>query len=81
MKILDLEAGDDVIVKFIGKTVVEVFEYEDIDLHEPVEELFEAGEEIEVNVVSVNEFSLDVQFGDGSIAFISPRFIEFVEFV
>jgi hypothetical protein len=46
-----------------------------------VEEVFEAGEEVEVNVVSVNEFSLDVQFGDGSVAFISPKFIEFVDFV
>jgi SHS2 domain-containing protein len=81
MKILDLEPGDDVIVKFIGKTLVEVFEHEDTDLYDPVEEVFEAGEEVEVNVVSVNEFSLDVQFGDGSVAFISPKFIEFVDFV
>lgn len=78
--IQELEEGDDVVFKFIGKSLIEVFEHEDIELNEPVEEIFEKGEEIDVTVCSINEHSIGIQFGDGSVSFILPSMVEFVRF-
>lgn len=65
-----IEEGDDVVIQFNEKTAIEVFESEDFELEEPVEEIFEAGDQLEVTVFGVDDIKLDVQFGDGSIAFI-----------
>lgn len=80
MNIHDLEDGDDVIFKFLGDTVVEVFENEDTELHEPVEEIFNEGEEIDVTICSVYENSIGVQFGDGTVTFLSQSMVKFVRF-
>jgi hypothetical protein len=65
-----IEEGDDVVIQFNKKTAIEVFESEDFELNESVEEIFEADEQVEVTVFGVDDIKLDVQFGDGSIAFI-----------
>jgi hypothetical protein len=77
---LDEAEGEDVILRFTNKTVVEVFEHEDTDLHKPVEEIFDANEEIEVAIFGVDEHNLSVQFGDGSVAFIHRSFVQFMRF-
>jgi hypothetical protein len=77
---LDEAEGEDVILRFVCKTALEIFEHEDIDLHEPVEEIFEEGEEIEVAVFGIDERTVSVQFGDSSIAFIHRSCIEFMRF-
>lgn len=80
MKTQDFEEGDDVVFMFLGDTIVEVFENEDIDLHQPVEETFTKGDEIDVTVCSVDERAIGIQFGDGSVAFIHPESVEFLRF-
>lgn len=80
MKTHELEDGDDVVFKFLGNTVIEVYEEEDVELNVPVEEAFSEGDEIDVTVCSVNEHSIGVQFGDGSVSFIHPDSVEFVRF-
>lgn len=67
---MHIEEGDDVVIQFNEKTAIEVFESEDFELDEPVEEIFEAGDQLEVTVFGVDSIKLDVQFGDGSVAFI-----------
>jgi hypothetical protein len=80
MKTQDFEEGDDVVFMFLGDTLIEVFENEDIDLHQPVEETFAKGDEIDVTVCSVDERAIGIQFGDGSITFIHPESVEFLRF-
>ena len=73
-----IEENDDVVFKFKGATIVEVFEDADFELNKPVEDLFEAGETIEVTILDVNEIAYDIQFGDGSVAFIRKDLVEVV---
>ncbi len=80
MKIQELEDGDDVVLKFLGETIIEVYEDEDVELHAPVDELFKTGDQISVTVCSVDEHSLGVQFGDGSVSFLHPTSVEFIRF-
>lgn len=75
----NLEEADDIKLRFLYNTVIEVFEYADTDLHRPVEERFNEGEEIEVTVFGVDEHKIDIQFGDGSVAFIRRDVVEVVE--
>ena len=42
------------------------------------EETFDAGEEIEITIVGVDDAKFDVHFGDGSIAFIRKNEVEVV---
>ena len=74
-----LEEADDIKLRFLYNTVIEVFEYEDTELHRPVEERFDEGEEIDVTVFGVDAHKIDVQFGDGSVAFIRRDVVEVVE--
>jgi hypothetical protein len=80
MKTQDFEEGDDVVFMFLGDTLIEVFENEDIELHKPVEEAFAKGDEIDVTVCSADEHTIGIQFGDGSIAFIHTGSVEFLRF-
>jgi len=73
-----IEENDDVVFKFKGNTIVEVFEHEDFELHKPVEELFEAGEVIDVAVIGINDNHYDIEFGDGSVAFLRKDLVEVV---
>ena len=80
MKNLKLENSDDIVIRFKQESIVEVFEYEDTEMNEPVEERFVQNEEVEVTLFDdPNEHSLSVQFGDGSIAFIMQDAVEIVE--
>ena len=80
MKNLKLENSDDIVIRFKQDSLIEVFEHEDADLDEPVDEQFNKGETVEVTLFDdPNEHSLSVQFGDGSIAFIMQHAVEIVE--
>lgn len=80
MKNLKLENSDDIVIRFKQESIVEVFEHEDTEMNEPVEERFHQNEEVEVTLFDdPNEHSLSVQFGDGSIAFIMQDAVEIVE--
>lgn len=74
-----LEEGDDVKLRFVSDSLVEVFEGEDVELEEPVEERFNKGEEIEGTLFGVDSIKFDFQFGDGSVAFIHRDMVEVVE--
>lgn len=78
-KKLYLEDGDDVKLRFKKDSIVEVFEYEDAELDDAVEEQFKKGEEIEVIVCGFDGEKIDIQFGDGSIAFIRLSTVNVVE--
>ena len=74
----NIEVNDDVVLKFKQKSIVEVYEYEDVELNEPVEEIFEENEEVEITICGVDADKFDVQFGDGTIAFIRKHSVEIV---
>jgi hypothetical protein len=74
----NIEVNDDVVLKFKQKSIVEVYEYEDVELNEPVEETFEENEEVEITICGVDADKFDVQFGDGTIAFIRKDSVEIV---
>ena len=74
----NIEVNDDVVLKFKQKSIVEVYEYEDVELNEPVEEIFEENEEVEITICGVDADKFDVQFGDGTIAFIRKDSVEIV---
>jgi preprotein translocase subunit YajC len=73
-----IEEADDVILKFKEDSIVEVYEHEDIELHEPVEEKFTKDEVIDVTVCSVNEDNYGIQFGDGTVSFIRKDMVEVI---
>jgi hypothetical protein len=73
-----IEEADDVIFKFKEDSIVEVYEHEDIELHEPVEEKFTKDEVIDVTVCSVNEDNYGIQFGDGTVSFIRKDMVEVI---
>jgi preprotein translocase subunit YajC len=73
-----IEVNDDVVLKFKQKSIVEVYEYEDAELDSPIEENFEEGEEIEITICGVDADKFDVQFDDGTIAFIRKDSVEIV---
>ena len=75
---MDIQVNDDVILKIKNNVIIEVFEYEDFDLDNPIEELFNKDEKIEVTICGIDEHKFDVQFGDGSIAFIRRDLVEVV---
>ena len=75
---LDIQENDDVKLKFKGDVIIEVYEYEDFELNEPIEELFNKDEEIEVTICGIDSYKFDVQFGDGSIAFIRRDLVDVV---
>lgn len=74
----NIEINDDAVLKFKQKSIVEVYEHEDVELNKPVEEIFEENEEIEVTICGVDADKFDVQFPDGSIAFIRKNGVEVV---
>jgi hypothetical protein len=73
-----IEEADDVIFKFKEDSIIEVYEHEDIELHEPVEEMFTKDEVIDVTVCSVNEDNYGIQFGDGTVSFIRKDMVEVI---
>lgn len=73
-----IEEADDVIFKFKEDSIIEVYEHEDIELHEPVEEQFAKDEVIDVTICSVNEQHYGIQFGDGTVSFIRKDMVEVV---
>ena len=73
-----IEENDDVVFKFKETTIVEVFEHEDFELNKPIEDVFEAGDISDVTIFGVNEHAYDIQFGDGSVAFIRKKLVEIV---
>lgn len=73
-----IEEADDVIFKFKEDSIIEVYEHEDIELHEPVEEQFTKDEVIDVTICSVNEDNYGIQFGDGTVSFIRKDMVEVV---
>ena len=74
-----IEEADDLVIRFKQETLLEIFEHEDVELHAPVEERFDLGEEVEVTVFGVDLDRLDVQFGDGTVAFIRREQVEIVK--
>lgn len=76
-----IEEGDDIIFKFKEDSIIEVYEYEDIELHEPIEERFSKGENIEVTICSINEVNYGVQFGDGTISFIHKDMVDLLKII
>lgn len=79
MSTFDIEDGDDIVLKFLHDTALEIYEYEDNDIFDPVQEIFKQGEEIGVTAFDIGEH-LGVQFGDGSVTFIDRNFVELVRF-
>lgn len=80
MSTFDIEDGDDVVLKFLHDTVLEIYEHEDEDMFDPEQEIFKQGEEIDVTAFDIGESNLGVQFGDGSVTFINRSFVELVRF-
>ena len=75
---MEIQVNDDVTLKFKNDVIVEVFESEDFELDNPIEELFTKDEVIEIVVFGVDDIKIDVQFGDGSIAFIRKNLVDIV---
>lgn len=77
----NLEINDDLLVKFSKDTLLEVYEYDDLECNFGVEEEFKAGEEIEVTVLDINEQgnTLTVQFPDSAVTFLPLEFIEILK--
>jgi len=67
---VNIEEGDSVIMYFNQDTELEIFDSEDFELEEPNSDIFKKGEEFEVDIFGVDDIKYDVQFGDGSVAFI-----------
>jgi ribosome maturation factor RimP len=67
---LIIEEGDSVIMYFNQDTELEIFDSEDFELEEPNSDIFKKGIEFEVDIFGVDDIKYDVQFGDGSVAFI-----------
>ena len=65
-----IEANDDVVFSFVRPTILEIYTEEDAELDSPDHEVFDEGEQIEVTILSVDNDKYDVQFADGSVAFI-----------
>jgi hypothetical protein len=65
-----IEEGDSVIMYFNQDTELEIFDSEDFELEEPNIDIFKKGIEFEVDIFGVDDIKYDVQFGDGSVAFI-----------
>jgi hypothetical protein len=76
MEAFDIEEGDDVVLTFLGDTLLEVFEHEDEDMFDPFEMFVKKGEEIEGVVFSVDEKNFGLQFDDGSVTFIHKGTID-----
>ncbi len=77
----NLEINDDLLVKFSKDTLLEVYEYDDLECDFGVEEEFKSGEEIEVTVLDINEQgnTLTVQFPDSAVTFLPLEFIEILK--
>ena len=73
-----IEVNDDVVFSFKDKTIIEIFEHEDVELNNPVDESFDKNENIDVTVCSIDENNYGVQFGDGTISFIPKKFLDIV---
>ena len=74
-----IEDGDDVKMSFKKKTLLEIFESEDAELDNPVQEVFNEGEVFEVTIFGVDKDKYDVQFGDGSVSFIRKDDVNVIE--
>lgn len=79
MNTFEIKHGDDIVLKFLHDTELGVYEYEDNDIFEPVQEIFKQGEEIGVTAFDIGEH-IGVQFGDGSVTFIDRNLVELVRF-
>ncbi len=66
----NIEIDDSVVLKFKKQTIVEIYESKNDKLDDPLTDLFKKNEEVEVTIYGVDEEKFDVQFGDGTIAFI-----------
>jgi len=77
----NLEINDDLLVKFSKDTLLEVYEYDDLECDFGVKEEFKSGEEIEVTVLDINEQgnTLTVQFPDSAVTFLPLEFIEILK--
>ena len=80
MNTFDIEEGDDIVLKFLKDTVLEIYEYEDEDMFDPEQEFFKQGEEIDVTAFEIDGPNMGVQFEDGSVTFINRSFVELVRF-
>jgi hypothetical protein len=63
---------------FKKDTELEIYESEDFELEEPNVDVFKKGEKFEVDIFGVDDRKYDVQFGDGSVAFIRKDNVEIV---
>lgn len=79
----NLKINDDLLVKFSKDTLLEVYEYDDLECDFGVEEEFKSGEEIEVTVLDINEQgnTLTVQFPDSAVTFLPLEFIEILKVI
>lgn len=60
--------------------IVENFDEESDVITEESQETFKIGEEIDVDIISDNGNNIDIQFGDGSVAFgIDKSFVEIID--
>lgn len=76
---INIEDGDDVKFSFKKKTLLEIYESDDSELDNPVREIFNEGEVFEVTVFGIDKHKYDVQFGDGSVAFIRKADVNVIE--
>jgi len=75
---LDIQTHDDIVIRFKETTVLEVYEYDDTEFENYVEEQWNQGDVEEVTVLDVTDYSYTVQFGDSSVAFVPKSFIDVV---
>ena len=76
----DIQIDDDIRVKFTADVLLEIFDAEDFDANFPIQETYDAGDEVEVTVLDVFEDArtITVQFPDSSVTFLPMQFVEVI---
>ena len=75
---LNIQTHDDIVIRFKETTVLELYEYDDVEMNDYVEEQWDQGDKEEVTVLDVTDYSYTVQFGDSSVAFVPKSFIDVI---
>ena len=67
---MEIQINDDVIFEMVEDTILEVYDNEDIEMYNPVEEEWRAGEKLEATICDIQNNFYGAQFGDSSFNFI-----------
>jgi len=73
-----LQVNDDIVIQIKENSVIEIFEYEDYELNNPTEMVFAKGDELECTILECDDHKIDVQFFNGTVAFLRHSIYEVV---